>query len=219
MINSASIFNCSFLNMKSDTDQLVEGGVKMFHVDIMDGHYVPNLCLSFKLLEELKAAYPQIQTDVHIMVSNPLEYVERLRESGADYVSFHTDSTHMVRRTVQQIQKAGMKAGIVINPSQRIDHIEPYIHDVDMVMLMAVEPGFSGQPFLEGGMERLALLADLRRRHNCRFLINVDGGINPERARRCQALGVDIIVGTVHNIFRQPDGIVEACRRFEREFG
>ena len=102
--------------------------------------------------------------------------------------------------------------------SSRMPAIEPYIHDVDMVMLMAVEPGFSGQPFLEGGMERLALLAKMRRDHDCHFLINVDGGINHERACRCKELGVDIIVGTIHNIFRQPDGIAEACRRFDREF-
>ena len=132
---------------------------------------------------------------------------------------FHTDSTNFVRRTINEIHKAGMKAGIVINPSQRIDHIAPYAEYVDMVMLMAVEPGFAGQPLLEGSMERLQEIADLRRQYGCKFLISVDGGINHERTVLCRDMGVDVIVGTVHNIFKQPEGLREACLRFEREFG
>ena len=145
MINTASIINVSFLNMKEEIDQLVAGGTTFFHIDLMDGHYVPNLCLPIKLLAELKAAYPQIMMDVHLMVTDPENYIGRLRDAGADYVSFHTDSTRFVRRVINQIRAAGMKPGILINPSQRIDHIEPYIEYVDMVTLMAVEPGFAGQ--------------------------------------------------------------------------
>ena len=176
MLNSASIINCSFLHMKEELDQLVAGGTPMFHIDLMDGHYVPNLCMPIKLIEELKKNYPQIIMDVHIMVTDPSSYVRRLADAGADYVSFHTDATRFVRRTINEIRAAGMKPGILINPSQRIDHIEPFIKYVDMITLMTVEPGFAGQPFLEGGMERLQEIADLRRKHGCEFLINVDGG-------------------------------------------
>ena len=95
----------------------------------------------------------------------------------------------------------------------------PYIEYVDMVMLMAVEPGFAGQALLDGSMERLGQIADLRKKHDCRFLISVDGGINHERTVLCRDMGVDVIVGTVHNIFKQPEGLREACLRFEREFG
>ena len=147
------------------------------------------------------------------------ELLRRLADAGADYVSFHTDATRFVRRTINEIRAAGMKPGILINPSQRIDHIEPFIKYVDMITLMTVEPGFAGQPFLEGGMERLQEIADLRRKHGCEFLINVDGGIDYEKGRRCKEIGVDVIVGTVHNIFRQPEGLTEACRRFNRELG
>lgn len=219
MLNSASIINVSFLNMKEELDQLVEGGTPMFHIDLMDGHYVPNLCMPIKLIAELKAAYPSILMDVHIMVTNPTDYVMRLAEAGADYLSFHTDATRFIRRTINEIRAAGMKPGILINPSQRIDHIEPFVGFVDMVTLMAVEPGFAGQPFLENGMERLAELAHLRARHNCHFLINVDGGIDYEKGYQCKQIGVDVIVGTIHNVFRQPEGIVEACKRFNRELG
>lgn len=219
MLNSASIINVSFLRMKEELDALVEGGTPMFHIDLMDGHYVPNLCMPIKLIAELSAAYPQVTMDVHIMVTNPSDYIQRLADAGTHYLSFHTDSTNFVRRTINEIRAAGMKPGIIINPSQRIDHIEPYIAYVDMVTLMTVEPGFAGQPFLEGGFERLEEIAELRRKHGCQFLINVDGGIDLEKGRRCKQIGVDVIVGTVHNIFRQPDGIAEACRRFNRELG
>ena len=219
MINSASIINVSFLNMKEEVDQLVAGGTTFFHIDLMDGHYVPNLCLPIKMLAELKAAYPQITMDVHLMVTNPEDYVERLREAGTDYVSFHTDSTRFVRRVINQIREAGMKPGILINPSQRIDHIEPYIEYVDMVTLMAVEPGFAGQPLLEGSMERLREIADLRRKHHCSFILSVDGGIDYEKGKICKEIGVDAIVGTVHTVFKQPEGIKAACERFVRELG
>ena len=117
MINTASIINVSFLRMKEELDELVAGGTTFFHIDLMDGHYVPNLCLPIKLLAELKEAYPQVTMDVHMMVSNPNDYIARLKEAGADYVSFHTDSTPFVRRVINNIRAAGMKPGIIINPS------------------------------------------------------------------------------------------------------
>lgn len=219
MINSASVINTHFLDMKTELDALVAGGTSMFHIDLMDGHYVPNLCLPIKLLAELHAVYPGIEMDVHIMVTNPSDYIQRLAEAGADYVCFHTDCTPFVRRTINEIRAAGMKPGIVINPSQRIDHIVPFVAFVDMVMLMTVEPGFAGQPFLAGGMERLQEIADIRQQYGCHFLINVDGGIDQEMGIRCKEIGVDVIVGTKYNIFDQKIGLAEACRRFNRELG
>lgn len=219
MINSASVINIPFLKMKDQLDELIAGGTRFFHIDLMDGHYVPNLCMPIGFIRQMKDAYPQVTMDIHIMVTNPEDYITRLKEAGADYVVFHTDSTRFVRRTINCIHDAGMKAGIVVNPSQRIDHILPYANYVDMVMLMAVEPGFSGQPLLEGSMERLEEIAELRSRHGCDFLISVDGGIDHEKSIRCNEIGVDVIVGTRHNIFSQPDGLRNACIRFETEFG
>lgn len=219
MLNTASIINVSFLHMKEQIDELVAGGTRFFHIDLMDGHYVPNLCLPMELIRELKDAYPQVQMDIHIMVTDPASYVNRLKAAGADYVSFHTDSTPFVRRTLSMIAAAGMKPGVLINPSQRVDHIEPFIHQLSLVTLMAVEPGFSGQALLEGSMERLQELCDLRKKHGADFMISIDGGVDFEKGRQCKAMGVDMIVGTRHTIFHQPEGILEACRRFERELG
>ncbi len=219
MINTASIINIPFLRMKEQLDELVEGGTRFFHIDLMDGHYVPNLCMPIELIKQLKEAYPQVTMDVHIMVTNPNDYIDRLKDAGAGYVSFHTDQTPFVRRTIDQIHRAGMKAGVVVNPSQRIDHMAPFIRYVDMVTLMAVEPGFCGQSLLEGSMERLKEIADMRAEYGCSFLLSVDGGIDHDRSVLCKEIGVDVIVGTVHNIFKQPDGIKNACLRFEQEFG
>ena len=219
MLNTASIINVHFLNMKEELDELVAGGTKFFHIDLMDGHYVPNLCLPIKMLAELKAAYPEVTMDVHLMVTNPMDYIQRLKDAGADYVSFHTDSTNFVRRTIQEIRSAGMKPGILVNPSQRIDHIIPFVEYVDMITLMAVEPGYAGQPLLEGSMERLQEIADIRREYKCDFILSVDGGIDYEKGRICKEIGVDAIVGTIHTVFGQPEGIREACLRFERELG
>lgn len=219
MLNSVSVINCGFLNLKRELDELVLGGAPMFHIDLMDGHYVPNLCMPVGYIAELKRAYPDILMDVHLMVDNPADYISRLADAGADYVSFHTDATRFVRRVLDGIRAAGMKPGVVVNPSQRVDHLEPFAAQLDMVTMMTVEPGFAGQPFLEGGMERLEQVAALRESLGCSFLINVDGGIDMERGRRCREIGVDVIVGTVHNIFKQQGGLAEACRRFNRELG
>ncbi len=218
MINTASIVNIPFLKLKEQMDELVEAGTRYFHIDLMDGHYVPNLCYPINFVKEIKEAYPEVNMDIHMMVTDPVSYVERLKNAGADYVSFHTDSTPFVRRTINEIHKAGMKAGVVINPSQPIEHILPYAKYLDLVTLMAVEPGFSGQPLLEGSMERLQELVKLRKESNCHFLISVDGGIDHEKCVQCQKIGVDMIVGTIHNIFKQTDGIYGACVRFEKEF-
>lgn len=219
MINSASIVNCNFLTMGEETRQLVAGGAQFFHIDLMDGHYVPNLCMPVKLIEELKRAYPQIIMDIHIMVTNPAAYIQQLAAAGADYVSFHTDSTNFCRRTIDQIHRAGMRAGVVLNPSQRVDTLEPYIDYVDMVTLMAVEPGFAGQALLPGSIERLQQIAQLRAAHGAQFLLSVDGGVDYALGRRCKEIGVDVIIGTVHTIFKQPEGLQKACERFARELG
>jgi ribulose-phosphate 3-epimerase len=219
MINSASIINCNFLKMGEQIEELVKGGAKFFHIDLMDGHYVPNLCFPAKIISDLKEKYPQIVMDIHMMVTNPIDYIPELKERGADYVCFHTDSTSFVIRTLKTIRDHGMKPGIAINPSQRIDHIEPFIKLLDMVLLMTVEPGFSGQKFLDGSLDRLKELSELREKHNCNFLISVDGGVNYEIGHKCKELGADVIITTIHTVFNQPEGIYEACRRFEREFG
>jgi ribulose-phosphate 3-epimerase len=217
MINSPSLANCNFLTMGEQVKELVEGGVKFFHIDIMDGHYVPNLCFPVKLIADIKEKYTEVVMDVHLMVTDPGKYVGILKENGADYVSFHIDSTNFVRRTITDIQAKGMKAGVVINPSQRIDLLEPFIDIVDYVVLMTVEPGFAGQRFLAGSLKRLEELAGMRKKHNASFLISIDGGVDYPNGKECARLEADMLVTNIYTVFNQPEGIINACRRFEKE--
>lgn len=214
MLNAPSLANCDFMTLPKQVGQLVEGGIDLFHVDIMDGHYVPNLCFPVTFIANLKAVYPAVPVDAHLMVDDPGAYLAPLAAAGADYVSFPADSTAFVRRTITQIHEHGMKAGVAVNPSQRIDILEPYLALLDYVVLMTVEPGFAGQQFLDGSLERLDELAALRERTGSRALIQIDGGVDYEMGGECLRRGADILVTGVYTVFNQPGGIVEAVRRF-----
>ena len=149
------------------------------------------------------------------MVSDPISYVDRLADAGADYVSFHVDSTNFTIRTLDRIHARGMKAGVVINPSQPVSVIEPYADLLDMVTLMAVEPGFAGQKFMVRTLDRISVLASIRKRRALEFLINVDGAINYPNLEPSIRRGANVIVTGIFTIFQQEDGFEGACRRFD----
>jgi ribulose-phosphate 3-epimerase len=214
IINAPSLANCSFLKMGEQVEQLVRGGIHWFHVDIMDGHYVPNLCFPVKIVGELKTAYPQIPVDVHLMTTEPMAYFSLLAEQKADYVSFHIDATSFSRRCLSVIQGLGMKAGVVINPSQQISIIEPVIDMLDYVVLMTVEPGYAGQRFMVSSLPRVTELVELRKKSGRPFLISIDGGVDYPNAIECVKKGAEIYVTGIYTVFNQPEGISEACRKF-----
>lgn len=219
MINAPSIANCDLLNMGKQIEELIAGNVKFLHIDLMDGHYVPNLFLPTSIVKAIKTRFPEVIADVHLMVSNPQDYIDILKEYGADYVSFHIDSTSFSIRLLRNIRSKGMKAGVVINPSQRIDIIEPFINYLDYVVLMTVEPGFAGQKFMDGSLERLDELNALRKKTNTNFLISVDGGIDYPNSIESVKRGGDILITGVFTVFNQPDGLTNACLRFDKEIG
>lgn len=217
VINSPSIANCNLLELADDVKQLVDAGCRFIHIDLMDGHYVPNLYFPIRIISDIKKVYPELTVDLHLMVDNPGDYIDRCSDAGADYFSFHCDSTHFVIRMIDNIRKSGMKPGVVINPSQNIDIIKPYVDLVDMVTLMAVEPGFSGQQFMERSIERVFELSRLRMEYSKEFLINIDGAINYKNLVPCIKNGANVIVTGIFTVFHQPEGIYGACRHFERE--
>ena len=215
VINSPSIANCNTLYLRENIEELKAAEVTFLHVDLMDGNYVPNLCFPVRLMKDLKNEYPNMILDVHMMVTDPISYVDRMAEAGVDYLSFHTDSTPFVIRTIDSIRKTGMKPGVVVNPSQRIDSVTPYVEKVDMVTLMAVEPGFAGQKFMMGTVDRVAELATIRKKCGHDFLINVDGAMTYEGLTPCVRRGANVIVTGIFTIFQQPEGIKGACAHFK----
>ena len=219
MINAPSIANCDLLNMAKQIDELIAGNVRFLHIDLTDGHYVPNLLFPTSIVKAIKTKYPDIIADVHLMVTNPQDYISQLKEYGADYVSFHIDSTNFSIRLLRDIRSKGMKAGVVINPSQKIDIIEPLVNYLDYVVLMTVEPGFAGQKFMEGSLERLAELNMLRKRTKTKFLISIDGGIDYPNSVESLKRGAEILVTGIYTVFNQSDSLTDACIRFEKEMG
>ena len=214
-INAPSLANIPLTEFGEQLAQLYEGGIRFFHLDIMDGHYVKNLCLPVSAVRDIKEKYPDVTVEVHMMVDNPLEYVEQLERYGAGYAAFHSDSTSFVRRTLTTLKSAAIQAGVALNPSQRIDSIEPYAEMLDYCIFMSVEPGFAGQSFMPGAQKRLAELSKFRKEHGYRFQILVDGGVTNEIAEECVKNGADILVTGIFVTFKQECGIVEACKRFE----
>lgn len=217
VINSPSIANCNVLDIRRDMEKLVEGGCTYVHVDLMDGHYVPNLCFPMRVISDIKKDFPTLTIDLHLMVDDPISYISRCRDAGADWFSFHSDSTSFPIRTLTKIKEAGMRPGVVINPSERIEVIEPYVDMVEMVTLMAVEPGFAGQRFMERTVGRTLELSKLRKKHGSEFLINIDGAINYPNLVPCIRNGANVIVTGIFTVFQQPEGIVGACAHFDSE--
>ncbi|MEA4911856.1 MAG: ribulose-phosphate 3-epimerase [Oscillospiraceae bacterium] len=219
VINAPSLANIELLDFGRDVQALYDAGVRFFHVDVMDGHYVKNLCFPITVVRELKKKYPDAVAEVHLMVSNPMDYISQLAEYGADYVSFHYDATSFARRTVTMIREAGMRPGVIINPSQAVEIIEPVAELVDYVIFMSVEPGFAGQKFLPGSLERLRRLSAFRKAGGYDFKIMVDGGVNYDIAADVVRAGADMLVTNIYMIFKQPDGIAGACARFDKTLG
>lgn len=218
-INAPSLANLSLVEFGRRLTELKESGVDFFHIDLMDGHYVPNLCLPPRTVGDVKALCPEAIAEVHLMVDDPLSYLDTLQQYGADWVSFHLDSTRFVRRTLSAIRERGMKAGVVLNPSQPVEALLPVLPWLDYVVFMSVEPGFAGQKFLSGSMERLAQLCALRDSSGYDFKIVLDGGVTYEIGKQAAELGVDVLVTGIYMIFTQPDGIPGAVKRFNSCFG
>jgi len=201
MLNAPSMANSPLLDLGANLAELVDAGIEIVHIDIMDGHYVPNLCFPLSVVEEIKHRYPGLVVDAHLMVEDVAGHVDRLAALGCDAVSFPTDATRFARRMIARIQDAGMRAGIVLNPSQPITTLEPLVHLADYIVLMSVEPGFAGQRFLPGSLERLARIAELAREEGVSPLIEIDGGIDDELAEECLSLGAEVLVTNVYTVF------------------
>lgn len=193
MIINPSLACADRLRLAEEMDVLASGGISLFHIDIMDNHYVPNLCFDYDTVEAI-FKYIDIPLDVHLMVDAPAAAVERLASIRPAYISFHPTTTMSPFRLFRQIRRQEAKPGILINPAQRAEDFLQLLPEVDLVTVMSVEPGFAGQSFMPHTLETISALADFRKRKGLGFSISVDGGVNAEVGRRCLSRGADILV-------------------------
>lgn len=188
-----SLLSANFANLQADIDMINRSKADWLHLDIMDGVFVPNISFGFPVIEAI-APLTRKPLDVHLMITQPEKFISRLQDLGVYMVNVHYEACLHLHRTLQEIKKAGMKAGITLNPHTPVVLLEDIITDADMILLMSVNPGFGGQRFIPQTTEKIARLKEMILRKNATALIEVDGGINLETAPLVVDAGADILV-------------------------
>ena len=194
-ILAPSILSCDYMNMERDFAACKENGVKWLHVDIMDGHFVPNLSFGYSLVKAMRPV-TDLVLDVHLMIDTPIKYAENFCKAGADYLTIHVeaDTPENIRKTLEMIRSLGVKPGIVVKPKTPAEAIEEYLPMVDMVLVMTVEPGFGGQKFMADMMPKVKKLRQMLDKVNPACYLEVDGGVDLNTVVECKANGADVFV-------------------------
>ena len=190
---SVSVLGADLTDMKKFLSSLDESGTDMLHFDVMDGVFVPNLSYGMPVLKDMDRC-TDLFMDVHLMINDPVKYVKNFAESGADLITFHAESKSNISETIKLIKSLGIKAGISIKPATPVSDIEKYLSDIDLVLVMTVEPGFGGQSFMEDMIPKIKELDKYRKENNLTYKIEVDGGINNVTGKKCADAGADVLV-------------------------
>ncbi|MEC5267636.1 MULTISPECIES: ribulose-phosphate 3-epimerase [Heyndrickxia] len=195
-----SILSANFAKLGEEIKDVEEGGADWIHIDVMDGHFVPNITMGPLVVGAVRPV-TKLPLDVHLMIENPDQYLEAFAKAGADTISVHVEACRHLHRTIQEIRSLGVNPGVVLNPATPIEWIAPILGDVSLVLLMTVNPGFGGQAFIESVVPKIEKLYRLKEEQGLAFDIEVDGGIDPETAQKCKQAGATVLVAG-SNIFK-----------------
>lgn len=206
---ATSILNCDFNKLEEEIKKISTSDY--LHLDVMDGHFVPNISFGYPVLKNLQNI-TNISLDSHLMIENPYDYIDDFEKIGSKIITIHIESNKPIE-TIKRIKNKGIKAGISLKPNTKIEELLPVLETIDLVLVMTVEPGFGGQTFMKEQMKKVEYLAKLREKHGYKYVIQVDGGINDETIDFVRNTGVDIVVaGTYITKSKNPKKAIESLR-------
>jgi ribulose-phosphate 3-epimerase len=188
-----SILSADFARLADEVARVEAGGADLLHVDVMDGHFVPNLTVGPPIVEALRKV-TKLPLDVHLMITNADAYIREFADAGADYLTVHVEACPHLHRTVQAIKELGVKAGVTLNPATPLGSVETILPDADLLLIMSVNPGFGGQSFIPASLQKIAQARAMIERVHSRALLEVDGGVKVENAAQIVQAGADILV-------------------------
>ena len=197
-----SILSTNFGELRSEVKRIVDAGCEYLHFDVMDGHFVPNISFGAPILKDINDF--DIIYDVHLMISDPLKYAIDFKKAGAHYITFHYEAVDNVKEVIDHIKSLGVKVGLSIKPNTDVQVLDEYLNDLDLVLVMSVEPGFGGQKFMDCALSKLEYLRQKKNENNYSYLIEVDGGINAETSVLAVNSGAEILVAGTY-VFKSPD--------------
>lgn len=209
-----SLLSADFSNLAGEIEKIEKGGADYIHLDVMDGIFVPNITFGAPLIKKIRKV-TDLPFDVHLMIEQPERFIKDFVEAGADILTVHQESTRHLHRTIQEIKSYGIKAGLSLNPATPLDTLEYIIDDLDLILIMTVNPGFGGQSFIEAMRNKISSLKSLILEKNPNIILEVDGGIKLDNAREIKDLGTDLIV-VGSDIFNYDD-IEERTRQIKQE--
>lgn len=188
-----SILSADFANLGEEIKDVEHAGADYIHVDVMDGHFVPNITIGPLIVHAIRPI-TKLPLDVHLMIENPDQYIQQFADAGADIITVHQEASPHLHRTLQFIKQAGVKAGVVINPATPAEMIRPVLSEIDLVLLMTVNPGFGGQSFIDAVVPKIKQIAQWREELGLNFEIEIDGGVNKHTAKTCVDAGANVLV-------------------------